>query len=382
MRLKYQVCGLLVVTVGWYAWLFWQLAAPRERTRQVVVFVGGLQRSGTTVAASLMAELVGEEASLQSLEGAASTTMDRVRKRRGVSQSYLADVLASGGLEGKIVQDVYPYKYFLRDWGDGQVARFAAGGAEAATPAKAQRLWRQWAEFWDTSKRVLIEKTPENVAMSPFLQRLFDDRETAFLVVLRHPLAWALAVDKWLKNKWNRRKTVDLLPMSARLNMWLVVVGKFFDDAPGLRRKCAVHAERLDLAESVDRQRLIRDILSRLTGSAPSDLAHTEAFFEGYARANLQYVSCWLAGGRVSRRDRSCQSDRGQVLLADRARELDELRITFQANVSAFGYGLPDFARNLCAVTCAPPADDRLEANEVGLELGRIATRYRPYIVL
>lgn len=59
-------------------------------------------------------------------------------------------------------------------------------------------LFSEWALFWDLSKKVLLEKSPSNVVLSPFLHRLWSlDLETPspgrFIFQQRHPLAVAIA---------------------------------------------------------------------------------------------------------------------------------------------------------------------------------------------
>ena len=118
---------------------------------------------------------------------------------RGVGRAYLRAVSRSGGLEGKFAQDVYPYVYALRDWGRGGnrgLRRLALDAdSDLATAENAAKLWDEWKDFWNASAAVLVEKTPENVVRSTFLQALYP-ANARFVFVLRHPLAWALAVDK------------------------------------------------------------------------------------------------------------------------------------------------------------------------------------------
>ena len=144
------------------------LAAPVTRLRprdphRLLIFVGGLQRSGTTALASALEAL--PDASGQSFrwlfanlnKGEAEARVDSLRSWRGVTRRYLDDVIKSGGLEGKFAQNVYPYAYTLRDWGDSvhAVDRLSLGSAEAS-PQKAGELWRQWYPYWNRSSAVLV----------------------------------------------------------------------------------------------------------------------------------------------------------------------------------------------------------------------------------
>ena len=144
------------------------LAAPVTRLRprdpdRLLVFVGGLQRSGTTALASALEAL--PDASGQSFrwlfanlpKDEAEARVDVLRSWRGVTRRYLDDVIKSGGLEGKFAQNVYPYAYTLRDWGDAKnaVSRLSLDGSQAS-PQKAGELWRQWYPYWNRSSAVLV----------------------------------------------------------------------------------------------------------------------------------------------------------------------------------------------------------------------------------
>lgn len=400
MRLRRVAAWIVVATAGLYAWILAWLHRYRDDSKQaqsdhIIVFVGGLQRTGTTVATKLLMELFTEAvASCQTPANVGTReTLERVQRWRGMSRSYFSDVLKSGGLEGKFVQNVYPYTYLLRDWGQGPVDKFTAGGAASplATAGNGRLLWSQWADFWDLSKRVLIEKTPENVVMAPFLQSVMRERQTSFVIMLRHPLAWSLAIDKWLKNKYNRASTLMLRPLAARITMWLDVVSRFFADAPVLRRAAALHAERVDLSSASVRRRTLVRLVGRLIGDTPPELGDRSTkstVFRGYSRANLQYIACWLQGGHLSTKGRRhCAEAKPNIRLERRA-ELNDLRARFQSNLSTFGYFLPDFHALLCsphragAACQLPRSDVNWSLLDVGLRLDGVDARYRSLLLL
>mmetsp|Transcript_60981 Transcript_60981/g.157257 ORF Transcript_60981/g.157257 Transcript_60981/m.157257 type:complete len:452 (+) Transcript_60981:42-1397(+) len=60
-------------------------------------------------------------------------------------------------------------------------------------------LFNQWAIFWDLTRPVLLEKSPSNIVISPFLHRLWglgleDGASPArFIFMRRHPIAVAMA---------------------------------------------------------------------------------------------------------------------------------------------------------------------------------------------
>jgi hypothetical protein len=61
----------------------------------------------------------------------------------------------------------------------------------ASDPASAKRLFAAWARFWDTSRRVLVQKSPSDMIKTRFFQKIFTKEHTRFVVVLRHPFAVA-----------------------------------------------------------------------------------------------------------------------------------------------------------------------------------------------
>jgi len=63
------------------------------------------------------------------------------------------------------------------------------------TPAVAAKLASEWGGYWDSSKPVLLEKTPSNLLRMRLLQRLFQP--SSFIIVTRHPIATSLATLKW-----------------------------------------------------------------------------------------------------------------------------------------------------------------------------------------
>lgn len=134
------------------------------------VFVGGLHRSGTTPLARVLA-------GHPEISGLRDT---------GVSED-----------EGQHLQDVYPR---IRAYGGmGRFANAAAAHLTASSPLvskeSADRLVASWSPYWDDSRRLLLEKSPGNLIMTTFLQALFPGAAT--IVVIRHPIAVALAMQKW-----------------------------------------------------------------------------------------------------------------------------------------------------------------------------------------
>lgn len=62
-------------------------------------------------------------------------------------------------------------------------------------PDPQTRLVRAWSPFWDLDSTVLLEKSPPNLIRMRFLRALFP--RARFVMVLRHPVAVAMATEKW-----------------------------------------------------------------------------------------------------------------------------------------------------------------------------------------
>lgn len=127
--------------------------------------------------------------------------------------------------EGMFLQTVYPSDLPHRKPGQFgfNPTSFITEKSSLATPQNAELLFQQWAKYWDISKTALLEKSPPNLIRTRFLQALFPD--AYFVVLLRHPVAAALATQKWSKT------TIPSL-----LEHWLICHERFDLDKKHLHR--------------------------------------------------------------------------------------------------------------------------------------------------
>jgi hypothetical protein len=163
------------------------------------VFIGGLHRSGT----SLLHQILREHGQVS-----------------GFRDTRVPED------EGQHLQTVYPP---AREFGGpGRFGfnrrSFMDESHPLARDTSARRLFEQWSRYWDTDKDYLIEKSPPNLVRTRFLQAVFPN--SAFIVLLRHPIAVAYATKKF--SRWSSVKSL--------VEHSLVCYERFITDAPFLDR--------------------------------------------------------------------------------------------------------------------------------------------------
>jgi Sulfotransferase family len=177
--------------------------------------------------------------------------------------------------EGQFLQRVFPIAKIY-----GGAGRFGfhpqshlTERSPLATAENGIRLRSEWSRHWDLSKRVLIEKSPPNLLKLRFLQQAFP--EAIFVVAIRHPIAVALATQKW-----SRTSTHSLI------RHWLACYETFLRDAPSIRRLILVRYEAL-VAET--------ELLARLQGEL--GVTPFEARIERRSGVNEKYFERWAGEG-------------------------------------------------------------------------------------
>lgn len=244
------------------------------RPGQRLLFVGGLHRSGTTPVARLLA---------------AHPKVSGLRET-GVSED-----------EGQHLQSVYPR---IRAYGG--MGRFANDDRAHLTEASplvshdsARRLVAAWQPYWDLSRPLLLEKSPSNVVMTRFLQALFPD--ASFVMVMRHPVVVALAMQKWNPTvvARNGRRRVSLRGLVAH---WVRAYELLAQDAPHVANLHVVRYE--DLVSDPTSE--LAKIQWHLHLSSPLDAASVRP---DLSTAYREQWAAMLTSGALARRRRRAIED-------------------------------------------------------------------------
>jgi hypothetical protein len=144
-----------------------------EEACRKYVFVGGSPRSGTSLLGRNIARL-------EDCTGFKNT---------GVFED-----------EGQFLQDVYPtasaFGGSSRCGFDPRMHRTET--SDLLRSQNIRRLKDTWHAYWDNTKSIFVEKTPENFLMTRFLQAAFPN--SFFIVIRRHPVPVSIAGQRWTSN--------------------------------------------------------------------------------------------------------------------------------------------------------------------------------------
>jgi hypothetical protein len=226
------------------------VSSPDLRDREFI-FIGGLHRSGTSV----LSRLLREHPDVSGFSGT------------GVPED-----------EGQHLQTVFPPA--KAHGGPGRFAFDVASHLCEASPLVTTEnrllLSAQWATHYDLGKRFLLEKSPPNLIRARFLQALFP--RSRFVFIVRHPLAVALATQKWSKTS-----LVELLLH------WHMAHAVLRNDLIHLKRFMIVRYEDV----VADQQKAIGDIcrFAGLASFMPREKVadHNHSYFEGLAQEPALY---------------------------------------------------------------------------------------------
>ena len=169
----------------------------------------------------------------------------------------------------------------------------------SASPESGAKLFSEWSLFWDTSRALLLEKTPENFLMGPFWGSV-GQSSTRFAFVMRHPLVWALATEKWIFPDFVALRTVE-----ERIAFWFDTMSRMVDQLLVCVMSSAAARQPAHL----------QSCSLRLQGTfVPTQSARpitTQATLAWVVRArplasSLSYVTCWLGGMEFKASLRRC----------------------------------------------------------------------------
>jgi hypothetical protein len=105
------------------------------------------------------------------------------------------------------------------------------------TWANQRKLYAEWARYWNTSKPVLVEKSPTHALRMRLLQTMFNADRSFFLVILRHPLAT-------MRDRYQLHEGKRFLDCGDyQIRHWLLIQQSMFADLERIKNKLVVHYE-------------------------------------------------------------------------------------------------------------------------------------------
>ena len=208
-----------------------------DGTGSKYVFVGGSPRSGT----SLLGRNIARMKDCTGL------------KNTGVFED-----------EGQFLQDVYPvasaYGGSSRCGFDPRMHRTEK--SELLTPENIRTLKARWHAYWDNTKNIYVEKTPENFLMTRFLQAAFPN--SYFVVLRRHPVPVSIAGQKW---------TVNVTSLDRMFQHWLHCYRIFEQD-----RKYLNHVYELRYEDYVENPDKYHQEIAAFIGTRVPDPPKQDSF--------------------------------------------------------------------------------------------------------
>jgi hypothetical protein len=119
------------------------------------------------------------------------------------------------------------------------------------TPENVARLRATWHSYWDNTKTIFVEKTPENLLMTRFLQAAFPN--SYFVVIRRHPVPASIGGQKW---------TVNITSLNRMFEHWLHCHKLFEED-----KKYLSHVFELTYEEYVENPNKYHEEIAAFIGT-------------------------------------------------------------------------------------------------------------------
>lgn len=187
-----------------------------------MIFIGGLQRSGTT----LLGRLIASHPEIAGLVG----TPAAEDEGQFVQSVYLDDH-QMGRPDGKRVARANRWAYHPE-------AHLVERDSAFRQPV-AERLLACWEPYLEKREAAyIVEKSPSNLTRMRFLQAAFPG--SRFIIITRHPITQSLAVRKWA-HAWARIG----LDLGQLVHHWLTAMDIFREDEARINQLRVVRYEHL-----------------------------------------------------------------------------------------------------------------------------------------
>ena len=155
--------------------------------------------------------------------------------------------------EGKFLQSVYPLLGNIGDFSFNQENHLTENSPLVSDKNRAN-LFDDWSKYWKIEKPLLLEKSPENLIKTRFLQEIFPN--SYFIIVTRHPIAVSYATQNMIRSRliriWRKHRPGSLsypirwilrTKIDSLINHWIVAHTIFNHDKPSLNKHLLVKYE-------------------------------------------------------------------------------------------------------------------------------------------
>jgi len=246
------------------------------------VFICGLHRSGT----SLLYKILKEQKGISGMENT------KVPEDEGQHlQSIFLPAKAYGG----------PGEFgFNKD-------SFLNEKSNLITKENKERLFQEWAKYWELDNEFLIEKSPPNLIRTLFLQAMFPN--SYFITIYRHPIATSLATKKWSKTSHH-----------SLINHWLICHQQYLNDKAKLKNSLDIKYEDL-----IDDSENTLDKIAKLLGTEIKQ--STNKIRKG---VNDKYFNIW-------------NKNKKSIFYK---RNIKKLEMEFEHEINNFGYSFKQLNEN------------------------------------